>query len=373
MVNEEFWRGRRVLVTGHAGFKGSWLCAWLVRLGAEVTGVGHPPARRPSLFEAAGLAGRVGTHDLDVRDGDVLARAIAAARPEVVFHLAGQPLVLTAVRDPVGTFATNVMGTVNLLEVVRYARSVRAVVVVTSDKCYRDGSVVCDEDSPLGGEDPYGASKACAEIATAAYRATFLAAGGVAVTTARAGNVIGGGDMAEDRLIPDLVRAQLAGEPAVLRQAGAIRPWQHVLDALAGYLGLAEMMVRDPDGFAGPWNFGPDARSAVTAGEVAAMFLQALGGGGATGLVRSLEPPRHEAAVLRLSAARAWRRLGWRPRLSTAEAVRWTAEGYSRFLRGGEAGWLDDQIGRYEGWLAAAAARGEAGQARGELLSYARA
>jgi CDP-glucose 4,6-dehydratase len=194
------------------------------------------------------------------------------------------------------------------------------------------------------------------------------------VTTARAGNVIGGGDIAEDRLIPDLVRAQLDGRPAVLRQAGAIRPWQHVLDALAGYLCLAEMTVRDPDGFAGPWNFGPDARSAVTAGELAALFLQAFGGAG-TGLVRSLEPPRHEAAVLRLSAARAWRRLGWRPRLSTAEAVRWTAEGYSRFLRGGggDAGWIDDQIGRYEAWLAAAAARGEAGQARGELLSYARA
>ena len=357
MVSGAFWRGRRVLVTGHAGFKGSWLCAWLARLGAEVTGAGLAPEGKPSLFEAAELAGRMRDHRLDVRDLDGVRRLLAEAAPEVVFHLAAQPLVLASVREPVATFASNVMGTVNLLEAVRGAPSVRAVVVVTTDKCYRDhDGAPCGEDAPLGGSDPYSASKACAELVAAAYRATFLAEARVGVATARAGNVIGGGDMAPDRLVPDLVRAALGGgRPAVLRYPHAVRPWQHVLDALAGYLLLAERLADDPATYAGGWNFGPDeAAEAWTVGRVAEELLRALGGDRRAAVAYAAGAPRHEVAVLRLSAARARERLGWRPLLPLPEAIAWTAEGYGRLLRhsggsaGGDTRWLDEQIGRYE-------------------------
>jgi CDP-glucose 4,6-dehydratase len=266
--------------------------------------------------------------------------------------------VLASVREPVATFASNVMGTVNLLEAVRSTPSVRAVVVVTTDKCYRDqDGAPCAEDAPLGGADPYSASKACAELVAAAYRASFLAEARVGVATARAGNVIGGGDMAADRLVPDLVRAALGGgggRPVVLRYPHAVRPWQHVLDALAGYLLLAERLAGDPAGWAGGWNFGPDETgdSGWTVGRVARELLRALGGAPAT-VVHAAQAPRHEVAVLRLSAARARERLGWRPLLPLPEAIAWTAEGYSRLLgRGAGAGgggdWLDEQIGRYE-------------------------
>jgi CDP-glucose 4,6-dehydratase len=237
------------------------------------------------LFEAVGLPGRVARdHRLDVRDLEGVRGALAGARPEVVFHLAAQPLVLAGVREPVGTFASNVMGTVNLLEAVRSSPSVRAVVVVTTDKCYRDqDGAPCAEDAPLGGADPYSASKACAELVAAAYRASFLAEARVGVATARAGNVIGGGDMAADRLVPDLVRAALGGgggRPVVLRYPHAVRPWQHVLDALAGYLLLAERLAGDPAGWAGGWNFGPDETvDGWTVGRVARELLRALGGG----------------------------------------------------------------------------------------------
>ncbi len=225
MLYEAFWSGRRVLVTGHAGFKGSWLCAWLTSLGAEVTGVGLVRKERVSLFEAAGLGERMQAYEVDVRDGELLHRVAEAAAPEIVFHLAGQALLLEGVRDPLATLSSNVMGTAHLLETVRHTPSVRGVVLVTSDKCYREATQLCDEDAPLGGHEPYGASKACAEIVAAAYRRTYLAQAGVGVATARAGNVIGGGDMAPERLVPDLVRAWQAGRPAVLRQAGGIRPW----------------------------------------------------------------------------------------------------------------------------------------------------
>jgi CDP-glucose 4,6-dehydratase len=350
MLYEPFWSGRRVLVTGHAGFKGTWLCAWLTALGAEVTGVGLTGKEGPSLLDATGLSTRMQTYEVDVRDGELVHRIAEAAAPEIVFHLAGQALLLEGVRDPLATLSANIMGTAHLLEMVRHTPSVHGVVVVTSDKCYRDPTQACDEDAPLGGLEPYGASKACAEIVTAAYRRTYLAQAGVGVATARAGNVIGGGDMAADRLVPDLVRAWQAGRPAVLRQAGGIRPWQHVLDALSGYLLLAQRLIQDPGRFAGPWNFGPDADEVVTVSEIAAEFHKAIGGGRA---LHAIEPARHDAPILRLSSARARRRLGWVPQLTAAEAVRWAAEGYRRLLQDGEGGWIEEQIERYTARLAA--------------------
>lgn len=349
MLYETFWPGRRVLVTGHAGFKGSWLCAWLTSLGAEVTGVGLTTKGHRTLFETLGLARRMQAYEVDVRDGELLGRIAEAAQPEIVFHLAGQAILLEGVRDPLATLSANVMGTAHLLETVRHTPSARAVVVVTSDKCYRDPGRGCDEDAPLGGNDPYSASKACAEIVTAAYRRTYLGRAGVGVATARAGNVIGGGDMGADRLIPDLIRAWQAGRPAVLRQAGGIRPWQHVLDALAGYLLLAQRLIQDPSRYAGGWNFGPEPADAVTVGELAAAFHRALGAGCA---LHAVEPARHDEPVLRLSCARARGRLGWEPQLRIAEAVAWTAEGYRRLLVDGEAGWVEEQIERYTARLA---------------------
>ena len=352
MLSETFWRGRRVLVTGHAGFKGSWLCAWLTRLGADVTGVGLRGGDEPTLFEVAGLPEVVRERPVDVRDADALREAVVDAAPEVVFHLAAQSLVLKGVRDPLGTFATNVMGTANLLDAVAGVRTARAVLVATSDKCYRDGDLICDEDGPLGASEPYGASKACAEHVAEAYRTTRLAPLGVGLATMRAGNVIGGGDAAEDRLIPDLVRAHVDGRPAVLRRPDGIRPWQHVLDALAGYLMLAERLWLDPDGFAGPWNFGPDLRGSTTVRELATSFAAALGG---PALEVAAGPSPHEAPTLRLSAAQARRRLGWIPRLSLDETVRWTAHGYARLIEDGSTDWLFQQIDRYAAKLADAA------------------
>jgi CDP-glucose 4,6-dehydratase len=353
MLSEAFWKGRRVLVTGHAGFKGSWLCAWLARLGADVTGVGlRGGGEEPTLFEVAGLDAAVRERPVDVRDADALREAVTDAAPEIVFHLAAQSLVLRGHRDPLGTLATNVMGTANLLDAVPAVRSVRAVLVATSDKCYRDGDLICDEDSPLGGAEPYGASKACAELVADAYRQIRLAPLGVGLATMRAGNVIGGGDAAEDRLIPDLVRAYVDERLAVLRRPEGVRPWQHVLDALAGYLLLAERLWQDPDGFAGPWNFGPDLRGSTTAGELAAAFAAALGG---PRLEVAAGPTPHEAATLRLSAAQARRRLGWIPRLSLDETVRWTAQGYARLIGDGGTDWLAQQIDRYAARLAEAA------------------
>lgn len=340
-----FWQGRRVLVTGHAGFKGTWLVAWLRGLGAEVTGFGHPPRFTPSLFDLLGLAGTFRALEGDVRDRPALGAALAEARPELVFHLAGQPIVLEAERDPVGTLETNLFGTVNLLEAVRATPGVRAVVIVTSDKCYREPHQACREGDPLGGDEPYAASKACAEIVTHAWRTTYLPPrSGIGIATARAGNVIGGGDWSAHRLVPDLVRAFAAGRTPVLRRPGAIRPWQHVLDALSGYLRLAQALVLDPVRFAGAWNFGPEPGSEWTVAELAAAVSRRLGAG--PWQIEAV-PPAVDAPLQRLSIERAKKRLGWRPLLSTAEAVEWTVDGYRQLLEAGRADWLTDQIRRY--------------------------
>lgn len=332
------WRGRRVLVTGHTGFKGAWLCLWLARLGARVTGFSLKPESRPNLFELAAVDSRVRSLIGDLREADAVGAALREAAPEVVFHLAAQSLVRRSYGEPVQTFATNVMGTVNLLEAVRHVPAVRAVVVVTSDKCYENRGLDRGyvEDDPLGGHDPYSASKGCAEIVVASYRRSFLdGATHAAVASARAGNVIGGGDWSQDRLLPDLIRAFESGRPALIRNPTAIRPWQHVLEPLAGYLQLAGALLSDDRAYARGWNFGPDTGSNATVGTVA--DLAAASWSGAAGWLTDGSSHPHEAGILMLDASAARRSLCWTPRLSLGRAVADTVGWHRELVAGASA------------------------------------
>lgn len=329
------WAGRRVFLTGHTGFKGSWLSLWLDRLGAEVVGYSDGEPTAPSLFGAAALDRSVTSIFGDIQDLQSLSSALGESAPSVVIHLAAQPLVRRSYEDPVATFASNVMGTVNLLEAVRRApRRVDAVIIVTTDKCYenRGWDFGYRESDRLGGKDPYSASKAAAEIVTRSYReALFGPQAGFGVATARAGNVIGGGDFASDRLIPDIVRAATVANPrVVLRNPTAERPWQHVLDCLSGYLLLAERLLHDP-GLAGPWNFGPPVGPSSTVSAVVDDFVNRLNPG-ITVEVRP-EPEKTEELLLALDATRARRLLGWAPRLALTESIALTADWYSAYLR----------------------------------------
>jgi CDP-glucose 4,6-dehydratase len=325
----EAYRGRRVLVTGHTGFKGSWLSYWLTQLGAEVTGYALEPPTEPSLFDALGLDQLVSHVVADIRDAECLERELVKAAPDVVLHLAAQPIVRESYARPVETFATNVMGTVNVLQAARACAAVQAVVVVTTDKCYRnteDGRPFV-EDDPLGGRDPYSASKGCAELVTAAYAASFFAERDVAVASARAGNVIGGGDWAADRIVPDCVRALEAGRAIDVRNPSAVRPWQHVLEPLAGYLQLATRMLDGGGAFAGAWNFGPAPEDALTVQWVVDRFLEEWGRG-SWETAQAATPQPHEAHLLTLDSSKAVARLGWAPRWDAGEAVRRTAAWY---------------------------------------------
>jgi CDP-glucose 4,6-dehydratase len=325
------YAGRRVFVTGHTGFKGSWLVAWLLRLGADVTGYALDPPTTPSLFEELGLAGRIRHIVADVRDLDALRASMVDARPDVVFHLAAQPLVRFGYAEPVATFATNIMGTVNVLEAVRACAGVRAVVNVTSDKCYENHETVRPyaETDPMGGFDPYSSSKGCSELVTAAYRRSFFAAPDAAViASARAGNVIGGGDWAADRIVPDCVRALTAGQPVLVRNPEAVRPWQHVLEPLSGYLWLAARMLAKGRAFEGGWNFGPDPSDVVPVSRVADAIVTGWGSG--SWLVpESAVPQPHEAGLLLLDISKARTGLGWRPVWDTGRALATTAAWYS--------------------------------------------
>ena len=333
-VNSGFWKGRRVLLTGHTGFKGGWLALWLHRLGAKVSGFALAPATRPSLFDAARI-GRAVDHEVgDIRDLAVLRRAMEKARPDVVLHLAAQALVRQSYAEPVATYATNVLGTVHLLEAARRAPSARAVVVVTSDKCYdnRERTEGYRESEPMGGRDPYSSSKGCAELVTAAYRTSFLESSGIAVASARAGNVIGGGDWSADRLLADVYRAAAAGLPVQIRNPKAVRPWQHVLEPLAGYLILAERLYSEGRRFAEAWNFGPGDADARPVGEVMDQVVRLWGEG--LHWERDTGSHPHEAQLLRLDSTKARGALGWRPRMGLDEALRWTVEWYKAELRG---------------------------------------
>ena len=345
MASPQFWPGRPVVVTGHTGFKGTWLATWLAELGAEVTGIGLPPATEPSLFAASELAGRIDSRVVDVRSRELLASHLHDAQPEILFHLAAQALVATSLADPIATLQTNILGVANLLDAARTLPSLRAVVVITSDKCYLRPDRRCAEGDPLGGHDPYSASKACAEIVTGAYRACYFPPdAGVGLATVRAGNVIGGGDFSPGRLLPDLMRAFAAGETAELRHPEGIRPWQHVLDALAGYLLLAERLAANPASFSTAWNFGPEEGVIWTAGRIAELAALRFGGG----RWRAGEDELGiEVPTLLLSSEQARRWLGWRPRLGTEAAVHWAVDGYRALLREHDADWLVEQIRAY--------------------------
>lgn len=327
MVRREFWRDRSVFVTGHTGFKGGWLATWLVDLGARVTGYSLTPHTTPSYFVRCGLGDHCATHLGDVRDAPTLQAALAAARPSVVFHLAAQPIVRLSYERPLETISINVLGTAQLLEAIRRTSFVEAVVVVTSDKCYENHERPegYDEAEPLGGHDPYSASKAGAELIAAAYRRSFFATRGPRVATVRAGNVIGGGDWSSDRLVPDAMRALSAGQPVQVRNPVAVRPWQHVLEPLRGYLMLAEQLIAD-SGFAEAWNFGPRDEDAVPVAALVSLLLDHWEGG-RWEAVPEANPP-HEAGLLRLNWSKARRRLGWQPILDLREGVGLTVPWY---------------------------------------------
>jgi CDP-glucose 4,6-dehydratase len=333
-IDRHFWRGRRVFVTGHMGFKGAWLCSLLAHLGAESFGFGRDERER-LLYRELNLAGhssRVG----DINDIDALRAALLEFKADLVFHLAAQPIVLTSYDDPVGTFETNVLGTVRVLEAARAAVGLRAIVVVTSDKVYRNNesfSAYREQDA-LGGADPYSGSKAAAEIATRAMAQSFFAKPDAArIATVRAGNVIGGGDWAEYRLLPDAARAIGSGRPLICRSPGSTRPWQHVLDPLIGYMMLAE----DLAGGKAPcdaWNFGPAQDDVLTVGDVAALFVAAWGRQAKWTAAPKANASLHEAGRLAIDSSRARRELGWQPRWGSAEAIQRTATWYRDYAAG---------------------------------------
>jgi len=320
-VKPEFWRGKRVFLTGHTGFKGSWLSLWLQSMGAELHGFALVPPTTPNLFTEAQVAsGMVDTRG-DIRDLDAVRRAMSAAQPEIVIHMAAQPLVRLSYAEPVATYATNVMGTVHVLEAARHVPGVRAIVNITTDKCYENKEWVWGyrEDEPMGGHDPYSNSKGCAELVTSAYRRSFFHDSGPALASARAGNVIGGGDWAADRLIPDILRAFERDKAVSIRNPHATRPWQHVLEPLAGYLTLAQHLSDDGRRFAEGWNFGPRDEDAQPVQWIVEHLAASWGRGAGWRLDGGDHP--HEAHYLKLDVSKAGSRLRWQPRWSLAEAL----------------------------------------------------
>lgn len=337
-IDTDFWAGRRVLITGHTGFKGAWLSLWLQSLGAELTGVAPGPPTSPSLYELAAVGSGMREHALDVRDAAAVREALRDARAEIVLHLAGQPIVKRSLEDPLMTYEVNVMGTANVLEAVRVAgEGVRAVVVVTTDKCYENPAGESRrfvEGDALGGADPYSSSKACAELVSAAYRRAFFSGGdSPRVATARAGNVIGGGDWGSDRLIPDIVRAVQAGVPVQVRNPDAVRPWQHVLNPLSGYLLLAEHLSRAPSA-ARAWNFGPPPQDARAVSWLLRR-LEVLWDGAFTWQRDTARHPL-EAGHLELDSSAAQRELGWRPAWGLEQALERLVEWHRAQLQGAD-------------------------------------
>ena len=355
VVNREFWRGKRVLLTGHTGFKGSWLSLWLHALGAEVVGYALPPTTEPNLYAVArveeGLTSVLG----DVRDFNELYNVLVAHRPEIVIHMAAQALVRYSYDHPVETYETNVMGTVNVLEAIRQVPGVRAVLCVTSDKCYENLETKRPyvESDRMGGHDPYSSSKGCSELVASTYRRCFFApevtgSQGVALATARAGNVIGGGDWSADRLIADIMAAYLNNEPPLVRNPQAVRPWQYVLDPLSGYLSLVERLWEVGDSYTGAWNFGPDLADCKPVEWVVERIHEIWGAG--PGWRQAERAGAHEAGLLFLNTDKARSKLGWSGKLTLAQALEWTVEWYRGYGRGDDMAELTrEQITRHDG------------------------
>ncbi len=356
-MNKSFWKGRKVFVTGHTGFKGSWLSLWLEALGANATGYALEPPTEPNLFEQAGVSKSIRSITGDIRDFEKLTATIRESQPEVVIHMAAQSVVKHGYEDPIETYSSNVMGTVNLFEAIRRLGLHCAVVNVTSDKCYVNNEWVWGyrENEPMGGRDPYSNSKGCAELVTTAYRESFfppreIDGHGVALGSARAGNAIGGGDWTANQLIPDIMRAFLAGQPCLIRNPGAYRPWQFLMEPLRGYLLLAETLTADPARFAEGWNFGPvdsDARPvAWIADELVKLW------GGSASWIQDKNFHAHEAHALKLDASKAKNLLNWSPVLPLSEALTWIVEWYKALQAGCDlAKFTRSQIQQYEALL----------------------
>lgn len=355
MTDRNFWKGKRVFLTGHTGFKGGWLSLWLANKGAVVRGFALDPTSEPSLFTSAKVSSKIDDVRGDIRTPGALDASMRSFKPEIVFHMAAQPLVRESYRDPIGTYETNVIGTARLFEAVRHTSGVKAVVCITTDKCYENKEWLWGyrETDPLGGYDPYSSSKACAELVSSAYRQSFFpldkyAEHGCGIASARAGNVIGGGDWSTDRLIPDLIRGFETNEAVLIRNPAAIRPWQHVLEPLSGYMRLAELLAGDDAvRYATAFNFGPSDDDARPVSWIADKIKDLWGGGASWRVDQGLKP--HEAGYLKLDSSRARSELGWRPRLTLEQAIEWIMEWHRSFQHGDDMEAITlTQIQRYE-------------------------
>jgi CDP-glucose 4,6-dehydratase len=351
-IDPAFWNKKKIFLTGHTGFKGTWLSLWLQSMGCEVTGYALPPETNPNLFEMANVADGMNSVTGNVQDFEHLQSAITAAQPDIVLHLAAQALVRYSYDHPVETYATNVMGTVNLLEACRTVPSIRSIVIVTSDKCYenREWERGYVETDAMGGHDPYSSSKGCSELVASAYRNSFFSGddSNCAVASGRAGNVIGGGDWALDRIVPDTLMAFMRGEAASIRNPNAVRPWQHVLEPLHGYLLLTERLYKEGRTFADGWNFGPADESSVPVGTMV-QKMEEIWGGDVRAEINVDPNAVHEATLLRLDCAKAAERLNWHPKLTLDPTLEWTVEWYRALHQGADMrAFTIDQIKQYE-------------------------
>ena len=347
-MTPDFWHGKRVLLTGHTGFKGGWLSLWLQNLGVDLTGIALEPPTTPSLFETARVAAGMDSILLDIRDYAAVLKAVDDVKPEIIIHMAAQPLVRASYQDPLGTYATNVMGTAHVLEAARTTGSVRAIVNVTTDKCYENREWVWGyrEDEPMGGHDPYSNSKGCSELVTSAYRRSFFQEGATALASARAGNVIGGGDWASDRLVPDILKAFEAKHPVIIRNPLSTRPWQHVLEPLSGYLTLAEHLYEYGQEFAEGWNFGPADEDAKPVSWIVEHMATQWGDDARWSLDTAPHP--HEANFLKLDISKARHRLNWAPRWTLDTALSAVVEWHRAWASGADVKSLcRQQIARY--------------------------
>ena len=353
-MDQGFWKGRKVFITGHTGFKGSWLSLWLQRLSAHVVGYSLPAPTTPNLYDVAGVASGMVSITGDVRDYPLLRQSLERHRPEIVFHMAAQSVVRLSYQDPIETYSTNVMGTVNLLEAIRHVAGQTAVVNVTSDKSYENKEWIWGyrETDRLGGYDPYSNSKACSELVTQAFGDSFFSAAAgkdpdKSIASARAGNVIGGGDWTYDQLVPDVVNAFREGRPAVLRNPHAVRPWQFVLDCLGGYMTLAEKLALEGKRYAGPWNFGPHQDDTLSVRDLVERLI--VKWPSKASWVQDAGSHPHEASSLRLDTSKTVQQLGWKPRLVVTEALDWIVDWYARYFQGAKAKALCfEQIQRFE-------------------------